>query len=127
MKTKSQKTVKAGLQSRPEQVSTETRPQINLALRRANRQLDTDSFLALLQKDAPEFFAKVEIVGQWAWLQFAEKQPPTVTTVLSQLGFHWNNIRQVWQHPCGTIADDRASYDPRTRYGSYFPATAKAA
>jgi hypothetical protein len=29
---------------------------------------------------------------------------------------------QAWQHPCGTIADERADYDPRKRYGSYFAA-----
>jgi hypothetical protein len=39
---------------------------------------------------------------------------------LSELGFHRNNTRQAWQHPCGTIADERADYDPRKRYGSYF-------
>ena len=26
-----------------------------------------------------------------------------VTRVLAELGFHWNNTRQAWQHPCGTI------------------------
>ena len=36
--------------------------------------------------------------------------------------FHWNNTRQAWQHPCGTITDERADYDPRKRYGSYFAA-----
>ncbi|HEV2319960.1 MAG TPA: hypothetical protein VGV18_09430 [Verrucomicrobiae bacterium] len=30
--------------------------------------------------------------------------------------------RQSWQHLCGTIADERANYDPRKRYGSYFAA-----
>jgi hypothetical protein len=49
-------------------------------------------------------------------------QPVTITSVLSELGFHWNNTRQAWQHPCGTIADERADYDPRKRYGSYFAA-----
>jgi hypothetical protein len=44
--------------------------------------------------------------------------------VLSELGFHWNNTRQAWQHPCGTIAFERANYDPRKRYGSHFPAKA---
>jgi len=46
---------------------------------------------------------------------------------LSQLGFHWNNKRQVWQHPCGTIGDEGAAYDPRKKYGSYFPADTESA
>jgi hypothetical protein len=62
------------------------------------------------------------VVGKWVWVQFDGKQPATVTNVLSELGFHWNNTRQAWQHPCGTIADERADYDPRKRYGSYFAA-----
>jgi hypothetical protein len=41
--------------------------------------------------------------------------------------FHWNNTRHAWQHPCGTIADERADYDPRKRYGSYFAADVKPA
>jgi hypothetical protein len=46
---------------------------------------------------------------------------------LAELGFHWNNKRQSWQHPCGTITDERATYDPRKRYGSYFAADQKPA
>jgi hypothetical protein len=29
---------------------------------------------------------------------------------------------KAWQHPCGTIANERADYDPRKHYGSYFAA-----
>ncbi|MDD5139538.1 MAG: hypothetical protein PHY43_04660 [Verrucomicrobiales bacterium] len=68
-----------------------------------------------------------EVVGKWVWIQFSDKQPPTVTRVLAELGFHWNNTRQTWQHPCGTIPDERATYDPRQRYGSYFAADLKPA
>ena len=66
-----------------------------------------------------------EVVGKWVWIQFAGKQPFRVTQVLAELGFHWNNTRQTWQHPCGTISDERATYDPRKRYGSYFAADVK--
>jgi len=123
MKTPKQNS-KSKLKNRPEQVSTGNRPQIDLTLRRANRQLETEKLLGLLRSETPNFFQIAEVVGKWVWIQFSEKQPPTVTSVLSQFGFHWNNTRQAWQHPCGTIADDRATYDPRTRYGSYFPAKA---
>ena len=78
--------------------------------------------LALLRTEAPRFFELAEVVGKWVWIQFERKQPSEVTSVLAELGFHWNNTRQTWQHPCGTIADERANFDPRKRYGSYFAA-----
>ena len=121
MKTKSQNQ-KSGLKSRPEQLNTKQLPKIDLAMRRANRVLNTENLLALLRNETPNFFELAEVVGKWVWIQFADKQPSEVTQVLSQFGFHWNNTRQAWQHPCGTIADARANYDPRRRYGSYFAA-----
>ena len=125
MKTKSQNQ-KSELKSRPEQLNTKPLPRIDLALRRANRALNTDKLLTLMRSDAPDFFQVAEVVGKWVWIQFADKQPSTVTRILAELGFHWNNARQTWQHPCGTITNERADYDPRKRYGSYF-AAAKAA
>ncbi len=70
----------------------------------------------------PRFFEIAEVVGKWVWIQFTEKQPSEITRVLAELGFHWNNTRQTWQHPCGTIPFEHATYDPRKRYGSYFAA-----
>ena len=128
MKTKSKKqNQNAGLLNRPEHLSTGERPKINLELRRANRKLETEKLLALLRSETPNFFDLAEVVGKWVWIQFSDKQPPTVTRVLAELGFHWNNTRQAWQHPCGTIPDERATYDPRKRYGSYFAADQKPA
>jgi len=128
MKTKSKnQNQKSGLSNRPEQLSTENRPKIDMELRRANRQLETEKLLALLRTETPNFFDVAEVVGKWVWIQFSDKQPPDVTKVLAELGFHWNNNRQTWQHPCGTIPDERADYDPRKRYGSYFAADQKAA
>lgn len=121
MKTNTNKKQKIGAQSRPEQLSTENRPKIDMALRRANRRLDTGKLLALLRSETPSFFELAEVVGKWVWIQFTEKQPSEVTRVLAELGFHWNNNRQTWQHPCGTIVEC-ADYDPRKRYGSYFAA-----
>jgi hypothetical protein len=99
-----------------------TRAKISIKRRRANRALNTEKLLALLHSETPSFFELAEVVGKWVWIQFSDKQPPTVTRVLAELGFHWNNTRQTWQHPCGTIPDERATYDPRRRYGSYFAA-----
>ena len=121
MNTKTQNH-KSGLLSRSEQLSTGTRPKINFALRRSNRKLETAKLLLLLRNRTPKFFELAEVVGRWVWIQFAHKQPSSVTRVLAELGFHWNNSRQTWQHPCGTVADERADYDPRRRYGSYFAA-----
>lgn len=103
-------------------IKTDTRAKINTTHRRANRALNTEKLLALLHTETPNFFDLAEVVGKWVWIQFSDKQPPTVTRVLAELGFHWNNTRQTWQHPCGTIPDERATYDPRKRYGSYFAA-----
>ena len=124
MKTNTNKNQKQeiGAQSRPEQLSTENRPKIDMQLRRTNRALETEKLLSLLRSKTPNFFELAEVVGKWVWIQFTEKQPSEVTRVLAELGFHWNNTRQTWQHPCGTIADERANFDPRQRYGSYFAA-----
>ena len=121
MKTTRQNT-KSGLQNRTEQLGTENRPQIDFGKRSANRLLNTDKLLALLRTEAPRFFELAEVVGKWVWIQFDGKQPSEVTRVLAQFGFHWNNARQTWQHPCGTTPDQRASVDPRQKYGSHFAA-----
>ncbi|HEX3797332.1 MAG TPA: hypothetical protein VH413_01420 [Verrucomicrobiae bacterium] len=98
-----------------------------MKLRRVNRRLQTEKLLALLREETPRFFELAEVVGKWVWIQFTEKQPSEITSVLAELGFHWNNTRQTWQHPCGTIPLKGATYDPRDRYGSYFAADQKAA
>jgi hypothetical protein len=52
--------------------------------------------LKLLRSKAPRFWDVAEVVGKWAWITFTEKQSRQVTMTLSELGFHWNNIRQCW-------------------------------
>lgn len=95
---------------------------IDFAQRRVNRSLDTESLLGVLRGSSPRFFELAEVVGRWVWVQF--RQQPTVETrrQLAELGFHWNNTRQAWQHPCGVYRDRRVKFDPRKRYGSYFAA-----
>jgi hypothetical protein len=82
MKTNTNKNQKSEAQSRPEQLSTNNRPQINLELRRANRALETEKLLALLRNQTPRFFELAEIVGKWVWIQFAAilKRPGTTST-----------------------------------------------
>jgi hypothetical protein len=125
----------SGLENRNENINEEkpkqevkpSLPKIDLELRRNNRALPINKVLEVLQGEAPTFWQMAEVVGKWVWIQFKEKQPREVTMILSQLGFHWNNKRQAWQHPCGNFTQKPASYDPRERYGSAFPADSQAA
>jgi hypothetical protein len=134
MKTKknsvsnSEQNSKSGLLNRTAKVSENKTEllKIDLAARQYNRGLPTERVLHLLQKKAPRFWELAEVVGKWVWIRFDGKQPPTITAELSELGFHWNNRRQVWQHPCGQVMSG-VNYDPRRRYGSFFPADQKAA
>ena len=125
MKTKTQKNQKqSGLQSRPEQLSTEQTAsdkkqespivRVDFAKRQENRQLPTERVLELLKRWLPIAFERAAVVGQWVWVTFTEKQPQSMTAELSQLGFHWNNRRQVWQHPCGVFKGEPV--DPRSKY-----------
>jgi hypothetical protein len=97
-------------------------PRIDFTRRWQNRGLSTEALLNVLRSETPGFFELAEVVGKWVWIQFTDKQPPTITRALAELGFHWNKTRQSWQHPCGTVAFERATYDPRRRYGSFFAA-----
>ena len=93
-------------------------PRIDFARRQSNRELPTEQLLALLRTEAPRFYDLAEVVGKWVWIQFTDRQPPTITAELAEFGFHWNNKRQVWQHPCGPIESDASPADPRTKYGA---------
>jgi hypothetical protein len=97
---------------------TADRPVIDWNKRNQNRNLPTRQLLDLMQATAPALYAIAQIVGKWVWVQFPDRQAPEVTAVLAQLGFHWNNKRQVWQHPCGPVTVDASPDDPRTKYGA---------
>ena len=85
---------------------------IDYNARYVNRQLPTRQLLDLLEDAAPDFFHRAEVVGAWVWIQFPDKQPRAVTARLAEFGFHWNNKRQVWQHPCGPVTVDASPDDP---------------
>src|SRR5262245_13726583 len=125
-----------GLQSQSEQVGTKTeqtatatqkpetekkRPYVNYKERDANRTLPTERVMELLRSKMPEQYNLAEIVGKWVWVTFAEIPSDKIRAGLSQLGFHWNNVRKCWQHPCGQVRE-RGTQDPREKYGSHFPA-----
>jgi hypothetical protein len=127
-----QQTPRQGLPSRPDhqrQQHSDTEaalPPIDLRKRRQRRSFSTRQVLDLLQAEAAEFFDKAEVVGQWVWITFQDKQPREVTARLAEFGFHWNNQRGVWQHPCGQLRPG-TQHDPRQKYQTYFPADLRAA
>jgi hypothetical protein len=140
MKTTKTKTTKSELQSRPEHLikgeKTESQTQtinqqpttinradrvlpfVNFAQREQNRSLSTDQVLDLLRQWLPEQFNLAEIVGKWIWVTFPEPPAEKIRGQLSQFGFHWNNHRKCWQHPCGQFATEGSGADPRQKYGT---------
>jgi len=86
-----------------------------------NRELPTAQVLDLLYHETPRFWELCQVVGKWVWIQFQCKQPRNVTAQLSQLGFHWNRRRQLWQHPCGHFCSG-TWIDPRDKYPTFYPA-----
>ena len=118
MKTNRKNQNQNGLQSRPEQQQstkqTASKSKVDFAKRQENRQLPTEQVLQLLKSVMPVAFERAEVVGKWIWIAFEGKQPQEVTAQISQLGFHWNNRRQVWQHPCGVFKGEPG--DPRSKY-----------
>ena len=147
MKTKANKKSESGLPSRPEQLSTNNTavqqppaaaapeqakparilPYVNYKQREENRALATDKVLDLLRQWLPAAYDLAEVVGKWVWVTFPEQPAETIRGQLSQFGFHWNNSRKCWQHPCGQFATEGSGQDPRQKYGSHFAADLKAA
>ena len=127
MKTTTEKKTKSGLKNRPEPLSTASQRQIDFRRRAANRSLETEKLLTLLESETPKFFELAEVVGKWVWIQFTDKQPVAVTRILAELGFHWNKARQSWQHPCGLYREQASRIDPRQKYGCYLASTLKTA
>ena len=143
MKTTKTKTTKSELQSRPEHpINGETNntvqppaaqppksdrilPYVNFEQREHNRSLSTDQVLDLLRQWLPEQFNLAEVVGKWIWVTFPEPPAEKIRGQLSQFGFHWNNHRKCWQHPCGQFATEGSGQDPRTKYGSLMASAAR--
>lgn len=123
----------SGLQSRSDEQRSGTEnsstaqaprilPYVNFAEREANRALPTDQVLDLLRRWMPAQYDLAEVVGKWVWITFTEQPAEQVRGQLSQFGFHWNNARKCWQHPCGQFATEGSHEDPRQKYGSRFAA-----
>jgi hypothetical protein len=105
-------------------------PYVNFKQREENRALSTEKVLDLLRQWLPAAYDLAEVVGKWVWVTFPEQPAEQVRGQLSQFGFHWNNSRKCWQHPCGQFAIPQSrdsGADPRQKYGSRFAADLKAA
>jgi hypothetical protein len=97
------------------------RPYVNFEERDRNRQLPVEKVLDTLRQWIPRAYELAEVVGKWIWITFPEQPVETLRADLSQLGFHWNNTRKCWQHPCGETLP-RGQQNPREKYATYFPA-----
>ena len=108
------------------EAKTENRQPIDTEARKKNRSLPTEKVLALLQQHDRRLWELAEVVGKWIWVSFTEQPPAAARHTLSQLGFHWNNNRHAWQHPCGAFRLG-SSNDPHEKYASHPAAQFKAA
>ena len=97
------------------------RPYVNFQERDRNRQLPLEKVLDTLRQWIPRAYDLAEVVGKWIWISFPEQPVERIRADLSQLGFHWNNTRKCWQHPCGETLP-RGQQNPREKYATYFPA-----
>ena len=96
------------------------RSYVNFEERDRNRQLPADRVLEILRRWMPRQYELAEVVGKWIWITFPEQPAERVRADLSQLGFHWNNTRKCWQHPCGETLP-RGQQEPRQKYDAWFP------
>jgi hypothetical protein len=99
---------------------TSIKPYVNFELRERNRQLSVERVLEILKRWNPAQYKLAEVVGNWIWITFPEPPIERVRAELSQLGFHWNNVRKCWQHPCGETLP-RGTQEPREKYSVWFP------
>ena len=85
----------------------------------------TPTQIETLRRWMPAQYALAEVVGKWIWIKFEEAPTERVRADLSQLGFHWNNTRKCWQHPCGETLP-RGQQEPREKYSVWFPSAIEA-
>src|SRR5690349_12422098 len=101
------------------------KPYVNFAERDFNRSLPVEKVLEKLKRWMPAQYELAEVVGKWIWITFPEAPDERIRAELSQLGFHWNNVRKCWQHPCGETLP-RGTQELRGKYEVWFPAATEA-
>src|SRR5580693_9093890 len=74
----------------------------------------TRTILRYLRQRLPQQYNLAEVVGKWVSLHVSPARKPALAKMLWTLGFHRNQRRGVWQHPCGNF-DPLGSHptDPR--------------
>jgi hypothetical protein len=121
--TNSKSEASAPANVRPSSVSKISKVQPDFVRHCSNRRLSTETVLNYLRTRLPGQYELAEVVGKWVWLDVSPARKPGLASVLWALGFHWNQRRGVWQHPCGSFNPLGAHpADPRAKYRSYFPA-----
>src|ERR1051326_2690891 len=128
--TETPKTPEAETAKAPETAETVSqnapvKPYVNFAERDFNRSLPVEKVLEKLKRWMPAQYELAEVVGKWVWITFPEAPAERVRAELSQLGFHWNNTRKCWQHPCGETLP-RGQQEPRDKYTVWFPRATEA-
>jgi hypothetical protein len=126
--TETAKTSETKSETAAEKTATQdapVKPYVNFAEREFNRTLSAEKILEKLERWMPEQFKLAEVVGKWIWISFSEPPLERVRADLSQLGFHWNNTRKCWQHPCGQTLP-RGTQEPREKYEAWFPSASAA-
>jgi hypothetical protein len=98
------------------------KPYVNYAQRDFNRTLSVEKVLEKLKRWMPAQYDLAEVVGKWVWVTFPEPPAERIRADLSQMGFHWNNTRKCWQHPCGETLP-RGTQEPREKYNVWFPSS----
>ena len=76
---------------------------------------NTLALLDRLKTEMPEIWDQAQVVGKWVWLEFNVPPVKEIRARLKEFGFHWNQGRTCWQHPCG-VSRPRAGGDPRSYY-----------
>jgi len=124
MNTTNQIEASAPANVRPSSVSnTSKTAQADFVRHCENRRLPTGTVLNYLRTRLPGQYEVAEVVGKWVWLDVSPAGKPALAKLLWALGFHWNQRRGVWQHPCGSFNPFGIHpADPRAKYRSYFPA-----
>jgi hypothetical protein len=124
MKTTNQIEASAPANVRPSSVSKSSKTvQAEFVRHCTNRRLSTEKVLNYLRTRLPQQYGLAEVVGKWVWLDVSPARKPGLASLLWALGFHWNQRRGVWQHPCGSFNPFGIHpADPRAKYRSYFPA-----
>ena len=73
------------------------------------------ALLDRMKNEVPEIWSQAQVVGSWVWLEFNTPPLDGIKAKLHELGFHWNQSRNCWQHPCGK-SRPRSDKDPRDMY-----------